>query len=90
MTIRPPASIDHSPPTTGTGGFARAGLMLVLAGLLSACGQKGDLYLATPEPTAAQPAPLAPTDSGERLQDLDISAAPGAIPGIPAPAPLGD
>ncbi|WPL17852.1 putative small periplasmic lipoprotein [Thiorhodovibrio winogradskyi] len=59
MTIRPPA---HSypprlPATPGT--FARAGLFFLLVVVLSACGQKGDLYLPDPKaPKVPAPDPL--------------------------------
>lgn len=89
MASRPPA---HPPFfRVRRGALAGAGWLAVALASLSACGQKGDLYLPEPQPQATHnqaatdpsenpvPAPVAPTASGESLDDIDTIPSADAI-----------
>ncbi|WPL13001.1 putative small periplasmic lipoprotein [Thiorhodovibrio litoralis] len=80
-----------------------AGLFLLFAFSLAACGQKGDLYLPDPKPAKpgaavtdgqssdqaqqSQLDPVGPTESGESLQDIDTIEDASSDGVIPAPMP---
>ena len=54
-------------------------LLLSLACLLAACGQKGPLYLPAPAPVTVAPAPAQPAkDAGQ--DEKDVPGSPAATP----------